>query len=101
MPPSACVSAPRLQLLTLPASSFLVEASALGTSRAACVAGLLTELNESVSGAFVEEEPARLVADPSFFKAFSLVIATQVRALAGCRLVRGSSRASPCAAGGV
>jgi len=56
-----------------------VEASALGGSRAACVAALLKELNDSVAGAFVEEEPAKLVWDPEFFKAFTIVIATQAR----------------------
>ena len=63
------------------AHSFLVQESALGTSRAACVAALLKELNDSVAGAYVEEEPAQLLAsDPAFFKEFSLVIATQVHA---------------------
>ena len=71
--------------------SFLVQESALGTSRAACVAALLKELNDSVAGAYVEEEPAQLLAsDPAFFKEFSLVIATQVRARAPKR--RSSSR---------
>ncbi len=57
-----------------------MQASALGTSRAACVASLLKELNDSVAGAYVEEEPAQLLAsDPAFFKEFTLVIATQAR----------------------
>ena len=70
--------------------SFLVDASALGTSRAACVAALLKELNDNVAGSFVEEEPAQLLAShPAFFKAFTLVIATQVRtALAGALVLR-------------
>ena len=77
--------------LTSPAPpSFLVDASALGTSRAACVAALLKELNDSVSGSFVEEDPAQLLAShPAFFKAFTLVIATQVRtALASASVLR-------------
>lgn len=59
--------------------SFLVQASALGGSRAACVSQLLTELNEAVSGAFVEEQPAALVGNADFFRPFTLVIATQAR----------------------
>ncbi len=72
-----------------------MEASALGTSRAACVAALLKELNDSVAGAFVEEEPAQLLAsDPSFFKDFALVIATQARCAAGAgtQRARGADR---------
>ncbi len=57
-----------------------MQASALGTPRAACVAALLKELNDAVAGAYVEEEPAQLLAsDPAFFKDFTLVIATQAR----------------------
>ncbi len=40
---------------------------------------LLQEMNESVAGSFVEESPETLItSNPGFFKAFSLVIATQV-----------------------
>jgi hypothetical protein len=77
-----------------PTPSFLVDASALGTSRAACVASLLKELNDSVSGSFVEEEPAQLVAsNPAFFKAFTLVIATQARDEVHCVCARSTPRA--------
>jgi amyloid beta precursor protein binding protein 1 len=83
----ACDAGRRRRLLPLlttacarPACSFLVQASALGTPRAACVAALLKELNDAVAGAYVEEEPAQLLAsDPAFFKDFTLVIATQAR----------------------
>ena len=68
----------------------MVHASSLGTPRAACVAALLKELNDSVAGQYVEEEPAQLLAsDPTFFKDFTLVIATQARARgAACRVQR-------------
>jgi amyloid beta precursor protein binding protein 1 len=61
-----------------------VQASDLGKPRAACVAGLLKELNDAVAGAYVEEEPAHLLAsDPAFFKDFTLVVATQASVAAG------------------
>lgn len=63
--------------------SYLMTASALGGSRAACAATLLKELNDGVAGSFVEDEPERLLAtDPAFFKPFTLVIATQARGAA-------------------
>ena len=56
-----------------------VEASDVGQKRAAAVTAALKELNENVAGSFVEEDPgALLAARPAFFRAFSLVIATQV-----------------------
>jgi amyloid beta precursor protein binding protein 1 len=77
-PPSSAAAVERPAYA--PACSFLVQASALGTPRAACVAALLKELNDAVAGAYVEEEPAQLLAsDPAFFKDFTLVIATQAR----------------------
>ncbi|KXZ45671.1 hypothetical protein GPECTOR_52g69 [Gonium pectorale] len=52
----------------------------LGESRAKVVTELLQELNESVSGSYVEEAPEVLIDDnPQFFSAFDLVIATQMR----------------------
>lgn len=60
-------------------NNFFLETASLGLPRAQCVAGLLKELNESVSASFAEEVPAHLiVANPDFFKAFDVVIATQV-----------------------
>lgn len=60
-------------------NNFFLETASLGLPRAQCVAGLLKELNESVSASFAEEVPAHLiVANPDFFKAFDVVIATQM-----------------------
>ncbi|KAG2424108.1 hypothetical protein HXX76_014782 [Chlamydomonas incerta] len=61
-------------------NNFLVSASSLGEPRAKVVTELLQELNESVSGSYVEEVPEVLIADnPAFFSGFDLVIATQMR----------------------
>ncbi|KAG2428848.1 hypothetical protein HYH02_014260 [Chlamydomonas schloesseri] len=61
-------------------NNFLVSASNLGEPRAKVVTELLQELNESVSGSYVEEVPEVLIADnPAFFNGFDLVIATQMR----------------------
>ena len=58
----------------------MLEASSLGSSRCCAAAALLRELNDSVAGQFVEEEPAVLVSsNPAYFKNFDLVIATQAR----------------------
>ena len=60
-------------------NNFLVEHSNLGESRAKCVTELLKELNDSVAGSYVEEEPDTLITtNPQFFAEFDLVIATQV-----------------------
>ena len=60
-------------------NNFFLEAESLGAPRAQSVARLLMELNEQVAGSFVEEEPAALLAaNPAFFQAFDIVIATQV-----------------------
>ncbi|GLC42485.1 hypothetical protein PLESTB_001103300 [Pleodorina starrii] len=61
-------------------NNFLVSASGLGEPRAKVVTELLQELNESVSGSYVEEVPEVLIVDnPQFFNSFDLVIATQMR----------------------
>ena len=61
-------------------NNFLVNSSNLGEPRAKVVTELLQELNESVAGSYVEESPEELIANnPSFFRGFDLVIATQVR----------------------
>ena len=63
-------------------NNFLVDASSIGEPRARVVTQLLTELNESVNGSCVEEIPETLIeSNPSFFKDFNLVIATQVPGL--------------------
>ncbi|EFJ45116.1 hypothetical protein VOLCADRAFT_82490 [Volvox carteri f. nagariensis] len=61
-------------------NNFLVSASSQGEPRAKVVTELLQELNESVSGSYVEEVPEVLITDnPQFFHSFDLVIATQMR----------------------
>ena len=65
-------------------NNFLVEASGLGEPRAKVVTDLLKEMNESVSGSYVEEAPEALIeGNPGFFDNFDLVIATQVRCVPG------------------
>jgi NEDD8-activating enzyme E1 regulatory subunit len=60
-------------------SNYLVTIAALGTSRAACVTECLKELNESVAGSYIEQDPGELIAsNPAFFSEFDLVIATQL-----------------------
>ncbi len=62
-------------------NNFLVSEASLGEPRAKVVTELLQELNESVSGSYVEEVPEVLLDNkPKFFSSFQLVIATQVRA---------------------
>ena len=76
-------------------NNFLVESASLGEPRAKVVTELLQELNEGVAGSYVEEDPATLLAtNPSFFAAFTLVIATQVCGLhaAVCPLVGSRER---------
>ena len=59
-------------------NNFMVDSGDVGRNRAAAVAGPLRELNESVAGACVEEDPTALLeAQPAFFHRFTLVIATQ------------------------
>ncbi|GAX80293.1 hypothetical protein CEUSTIGMA_g7731.t1 [Chlamydomonas eustigma] len=68
-------------------NNFLVEHSHLGESRAKVVTALLQELNESVAGSYVEEDPSTLMSsNPAFFSNFTLVIATQVHELETVRL---------------
>lgn len=58
----------------------MLEASSLGQSRGSCVATMLKELNDSVNGLFVEEDPVQLIREnPAYFKDFTIVIATQAR----------------------
>eukprot|EP00877_Chromochloris_zofingiensis_P006019 jgi/Chrzof1/1670/Cz10g16180.t1 len=59
-------------------NNFLVDAEHMGTSRAQVVTELLKDMNESVSGSYVEDTPENLIdRNPKFFEGFDLVLATQ------------------------
>ncbi|XP_062997185.1 NEDD8-activating enzyme E1 regulatory subunit isoform X1 [Elgaria multicarinata webbii] len=60
-------------------NSFFLQRSNIGQNRAQCTTELLQELNNDVSGNFVEENPDKLLDnDPSFFCRFNVVIASQL-----------------------
>uniref|UniRef100_A0A8C3LZD0 NEDD8-activating enzyme E1 regulatory subunit n=1 Tax=Chrysolophus pictus TaxID=9089 RepID=A0A8C3LZD0_CHRPC len=60
-------------------NNFFLQKSHIGQSRAQSATELLQELNNDVSGNFVEESPENLLDnDPSFFNRFNLVVATQL-----------------------
>lgn len=60
-------------------NNFLVAPDSLGEPRAKVVTQLLKEMNDSVSGSYVETSPEGLIdADPGFLGRFDLVIATQM-----------------------
>uniref|UniRef100_A0A8V0XWP7 NEDD8-activating enzyme E1 regulatory subunit n=1 Tax=Gallus gallus TaxID=9031 RepID=A0A8V0XWP7_CHICK len=60
-------------------NNFFLQKSHIGQSRAQSATELLQELNNDVSGNFVEESPETLLDnDPSFFNRFNLVVATQL-----------------------
>ena len=60
-------------------NNYLCTAAALGSSRAQCVTECLKELNETVTGSYVDEDPAALISvNPEFFNRFDLVLATQL-----------------------
>ncbi|XP_027557760.1 NEDD8-activating enzyme E1 regulatory subunit [Neopelma chrysocephalum] len=60
-------------------NNFFLQKSHIGQSRAQSAMELLQELNNDVSGNFVEESPEKLLDNnPSFFNRFNLVIATQL-----------------------
>lgn len=68
-------------------NNFMVEASSLGESRAKVVTDLLQELNDTVSGSYMEETPEGIITNnPGFFGQFTVVIATQVDTATLCRL---------------
>ena len=76
-------------------NNFLLEESCLGASRARGVTELLKELNDSVSGSFVEDSAEELLeSNPSFFQNFQLVVATQVIG-PGCTLKPCSETSPP------
>jgi len=60
-------------------NNFLVDQSRIGQSRAQAVTDLLKEMNDSVSGSYVEDTPEQLLESrPEFLAGYDLVIATQV-----------------------
>jgi len=67
-------------------SNFLLEAANVGSARAQAVAEHLKELNDTVDGSFIVEEPSALVAaNPDCLSNFDLIIATQVFRSPSCR----------------
>ncbi|KAJ8620915.1 hypothetical protein MRB53_029444 [Persea americana] len=61
-------------------NNFMVDVKSVGQSKAKCVCSFLQELNDAVKAKFVEEFPEDLIdRNPSFFKQFTLVIATQLQ----------------------
>ncbi|XP_030438152.1 NEDD8-activating enzyme E1 regulatory subunit isoform X3 [Gopherus evgoodei] len=60
-------------------NNFFLQRCNIGQNRAQSATELLQELNNDVSGNFVEESPDKLLDnDPSFFCRFNLVVATQL-----------------------
>ncbi|KAI9347199.1 amyloid beta precursor protein binding protein 1 [Zopfochytrium polystomum] len=58
-------------------NNFFIDHSAIGTSRAKATTDLLLELNDEVSGSFVDQSPASLLdSNPSFFHQFTMIITT-------------------------
>uniref|UniRef100_A0A7S3ANC6 NEDD8-activating enzyme E1 regulatory subunit n=1 Tax=Haptolina ericina TaxID=156174 RepID=A0A7S3ANC6_9EUKA len=62
-------------------NNFFIEESMIGTPRAQCVTQLLQELNEHVTGSYINEDIAQVLeARPGFLESFGLIVATQVAA---------------------
>ncbi|OPL21377.1 nedd8-activating x1 enzyme e1 regulatory subunit isoform, partial [Mytilus galloprovincialis] len=60
-------------------NNFFLTKDNIGESRAKAATELLSELNDDVSGDFVEESAEKLIrANPDFFSRFTLVIATNL-----------------------
>ncbi|GAB4817852.1 hypothetical protein N2152v2_004898 [Parachlorella kessleri] len=60
-------------------NNFFVTADSLAGSRAQCVTECMSELNETVAGSYVDEDPHTLItSNPAFFKQFNLVLASQL-----------------------
>ena len=60
-------------------NNFFLEEEQIGKKRAECVTALLQELNEHVSGSYVNEDISEvLAARPDFLNSFTMVIATQM-----------------------
>jgi NEDD8-activating enzyme E1 regulatory subunit len=62
-------------------NNFLLPPDSLGCSRAQHITECLKELNDTVSGSFVEEESlsSLLSSNPTFFHQFSIILASQLR----------------------
>ena len=59
--------------------NFLLTPADLKEGKAKAIASRLNELNPSVAGSFVDEDPVEIIANNSeFFRGFSVVIATQI-----------------------
>ena len=59
--------------------NFMLTPTDLGEGKAKAIAAHLNELNPSVAGSFVDEDPNDIIANNSeFFSGFSVVIATQL-----------------------
>ncbi|XP_029636762.1 NEDD8-activating enzyme E1 regulatory subunit [Octopus sinensis] len=60
-------------------NNFFLAKDTIGQSRAHVATNLLMELNEEVSGDYVEESPEKLLeSNPEFFNRFTLVVATNL-----------------------
>ncbi|OWK16475.1 NAE1 [Cervus elaphus hippelaphus] len=60
-------------------NNFFLQRSSIGKNRAQAAMEFLQELNNDVSGSFVEESPENLLDnDPSFFCRFTVVVTTQL-----------------------
>ncbi|KAK6174690.1 hypothetical protein SNE40_017921 [Patella caerulea] len=60
-------------------NNFFLSKESIGSSRARTATELLSELNEDVSGDFIEESPSNLIENnPDFFASFTIVIATNM-----------------------
>jgi amyloid beta precursor protein binding protein 1 len=62
-------------------NNFFLPPDSLGSSRAQHITECLKELNDTVSGSFVEEESlsSLLSSNPTFFHQFSIILASQLR----------------------
>ena len=68
-------------------NNFFLDQASLGKPRAQCVTELLQELNEHVSGSYVAEDIAEVLASrPDFLNSFTMVIATQMTAATLCEV---------------
>lgn len=60
-------------------ANFFLDMDSVGKGRAACAVELLVELNSQVKGFAVEEDVGSILArNPSFFKQFSVVVASEM-----------------------
>jgi len=60
-------------------NNFFVDANSVGKSRASIITSFLTELNDLVSGHFLEKDPISLIKEnPNYFTQFTLIIAADI-----------------------